>query len=158
MSDFGCGKFGRRLYALYYLLSEKTTHTRAHAPREREREHTPRRTHGGGGGGGRGGSVFFRSQKSCWILREGERERKRCVLYNIVPISFLTADSSPGKGERERVEKCRQNRHEWGTRGECGRGDADVVASVHKKPPQTLHGSSFQRAFRASRRSDRLRD
>ena len=45
MSDFGCGKFGRRLYAPYYLLSEKTTHTRAHAPREREREHTPRRTH-----------------------------------------------------------------------------------------------------------------
>ena len=26
--------------ALYYLLSEKTTHTRAHAPREREREST----------------------------------------------------------------------------------------------------------------------
>jgi len=40
MSDFGCGKFGRRLYAPYYLLSEKTTHTRAHAPREREREST----------------------------------------------------------------------------------------------------------------------
>ena len=43
MSDFGCGKFGRRLYALYYLLSEKTTHTRAHAPRERESTHPDER-------------------------------------------------------------------------------------------------------------------
>ena len=31
------------MYAPYYLLSEKTTHTRAHAPRERESTHPDER-------------------------------------------------------------------------------------------------------------------